>query len=243
MVNNPANPPIATLLNSVRGALKKAVDANYVGQAKADDAYEAYLFSLVVQAAVSEGAASPPQFQDAKLNPTADLVFRRGPGRIAATSTRLFTHAVLDFSNAPALEVHLGVLVNGKAPVVMGHEFDICVLPQEEAKRCRSRDSSGKSKNPASSKVFMMVECKYYPQAKPLEVAVAASFRGVTDDLTTKYCFFAVTAMEPAAEKFLGKFTDKIGHGVVPPTSANYAATQFRSQLQNAFHQYTRAYL
>jgi len=89
-----------TLLNSVRGALKMAVAANYVSEAKADDAYEAYILSLVVQAALAEGATNPPMFQDKWGKSTKSLVLRRGPGDIWGT-TRRFTHVVLQFAKSP----------------------------------------------------------------------------------------------------------------------------------------------
>lgn len=95
-----------------------------------NDPYEAFLFSLVLKAARSEGYDI--SFADGSGRMPTEFRLRRSPGRL---STGTFTHAILTLLNTTKvpLEVHAGVAMIGKSKVA--HEADILVLRASSATR------------------------------------------------------------------------------------------------------------
>src|SRR6185295_3159892 len=101
--------------------------------------------------------------------PAAQLLFRTGPGQIYSR-VQPYTHGVLLFRNRPALELHIGVRVEGQSGVL--HECDVLVLPRAEAQSCRALRVA-----PRSSKAQIAIEAKFY--ATPLGVDLGRSFMGL----------------------------------------------------------------
>lgn len=251
MVNNPLqvplDPMVQRLVGSVQNRLGIAVAQGYVSAASKDDAYELYILSLLVEAALQEGSA-PPRYLDRDGRPTTSPLFRRGPGELHVESP-LYTHVVLRFPDKPPLEVHLGVMVAGKTPAVISHEFDIAVIPADEADRCRRPDQPDRRraaqatrrrsrKHPQSSKVMLMVECKFYP-GRSAGLGLARAFRGLVADISTEDCFFVSTQISSEAETFIGKFSRQIGNGVLPPSNAALVS-RLKDKFRSVFEQYKR---
>ena len=129
------------LLAEIRSALGGAIAPNLTAKSQGADLYEAYIWSLVVQAAQSLGAAI--SFWDVHGNRVrADFVFRTSPGYIFSTA-RPYSHALISFENCPDLEAHVGIFVVGKSKVAP--ECDVAVLFSDEAYTCRQQNAHPRS--------------------------------------------------------------------------------------------------
>lgn len=157
------------LLRDLRTHLGAAV--SYTTASQANDIYEGFLFSLVIATARRSGAVI--RYEDVRGNKTRSLVFRTSPGRLYSTR-RNYTHAVVEFGTAPALEVHVGVKVEGSSGVE--HECDVVVVDSQEAALCRREKTF-----PRSAKCLLAIECKYYTAHLPL--GQARGFVGLSADL------------------------------------------------------------
>jgi len=157
------------LLRDLRTHLRASI--SYTTASATNDVYEGFLFSLVVATARRSGAVI--RYEDVSGNVTNSLIFRTSPGRLYSTRQN-YTHAVVEFGRAPALEIHVGVQVQGNSGVE--HECDVLVLYSDEAMLCRRIRTS-----PRAAKCLLAIECKYYTAHLPL--GQARGFAGLSADL------------------------------------------------------------
>jgi len=171
----------ASLLSEIRTMLGSAVIPDLTSASAVSDIFEAYILSILLQAAEKEGATI--SYEDVSGNVPTTFVFRTSPAHIYST-THPYTHAVIRFKReegvAP-LEAHIGVRVAGKSNVL--HECDIAVIDRLEAINCRRSSVS-----PRYTKLLLAVECKYY--SGNLGIDLARSFLGLNTDLPTKDSYF-----------------------------------------------------
>ncbi|MBD1856200.1 MULTISPECIES: hypothetical protein [Leptolyngbya] len=151
------------------------------------DLYEAYIFSLIIRAALNEGSV-PEQggalnFRDPDDNDTTTLLFRRSPGQIYA-ATQPYTHAVIEFAGKPPLEVHVGIKAMGRLKVA--RECDVAVLYREKAIACRAQN-----RIPKASDILLAIECKHIEE---LDLDIGSEFLGLTSDLRVKEAWFFVSS-------------------------------------------------
>jgi hypothetical protein len=180
------------LLNELRTHLRAAV--SYSTASKANDVYEGFLFSLVVATARKSGAAV--HYKDRVGNKTHSLLFRTSPGRLWSTKHN-YTYAVVEFGTAPALEVHVGVYVQGSSGVQ--HECDVLVLDADEAALCRSERTS-----PRAAKCLLAIECKYYAAYVPLNQA--RGFAGLSMDMGNRdHSLFVANVGSGSVTKYLNR--------------------------------------
>lgn len=165
--------PVNVLLQEIQNLLA-GPGISYTSTSQPWDVYEGYLFALAVATASSLGASV--HYEDVHGNTVNDLVFRTSPGRLYST-THPYTHAVVGFDRAPALEVHLGVQVQGNSGVL--HECDVLILPADEAALSRQIRMA-----PRGNKCLLAIECKYYV-ASQLDISHARNFEGLHSDLRT----------------------------------------------------------
>jgi hypothetical protein len=211
------------LLAQIRSALTP-LPPSLTNSSRGSDLFEAYIFTLILQAARSEGAtvsyetvfgAAPTQFY-----------FRTSPGHIYSTR-HPYTHAVIDFGRRPPLEAHLGILVSGRSQVL--HECDVAVLDRAEAQECRQNRTE-----PRSRTLTLSAEAKFYTTTLGLDLA--RSYIGLISDLTASFpCFIANTTSVSAmrllsARKERNWFDDVI---IGQPS-----ADLLRSFFARAFHYY-----
>src|SRR5690348_6633772 len=103
------------LLNQIKATLTASLPPNLTSSSHGADLYEAYVWSLVIDAARAEGAAVT--FSNVLSETTLSrFYFRTAPGNIASVK-RPYSHAILEFSNCPKLEAHVGIFVAGKSQV------------------------------------------------------------------------------------------------------------------------------
>lgn len=151
------------LISSIEQALGPALALSLTNASAGADLYEAYVFSLILDAAAIEGASIT--FKDVNGDDPATFIFRTSPGHIYSKA-QLYSHAVLEFSDVPPLEAHTGVYVSGKSGLI--HEADVLVLLAEEANTCRDNDVP-----PRSHQALLAVECKFYSAGLQLGLARA----------------------------------------------------------------------
>jgi hypothetical protein len=209
-----------TLLDAIQSALGAAVTPGLSTSSDPSDVFEAYILSIVLDAAVEVGA----QITYRNINgPTTQFVFRTSPGFIFSTA-QPYAFAVIDFPDCPLLEAHIGIRVAGKSEVL--HECDVAVLPQTEAQTCRQNNV-----HPRSSKLVLAVECKFYTVSLPL--GLARSFIGLGVDFGTVGCHFVVNTESEVIEKLLAHHRRNWEHQVLPETPVN--VDRLRNSFQKAF--------
>jgi hypothetical protein len=160
--------------------LKTAYETLLAGHApvasggQANDAYEVYVFTLVLEAARSEGATVEFRATSGTLNPSP-LTFRTSPGSIFSASND-YSFAALEFPDGLSYEAHIGIYVEGVAGVL--HECDVAVIDAAEGVFCRRNKVHPKRKCLALS-----AECKFY--TGKLGISIGREFIGSTTELGT----------------------------------------------------------
>lgn len=217
-----------TLLAEVQAALGSTISPSLSVASAASDIFEAYVFSLILQAARIEGA--DVRFRDVTGSVPTTFVFRTSPGYIFSTR-HPYTHAVITFPGKPILESHLGVRVSGRSEVL--HECDVAVLFQAEAETCRRNRVS-----PRSSKLLFGVECKFY--TTDIKLDLARAFIGLQTDLSSRDCFFVINTTSDSVEKLLARRRKSCGTSIVP--SSMVAVERLRSAFQTSFANFKAMY-
>ncbi|MFN6469779.1 MAG: hypothetical protein RMY36_008885 [Nostoc sp. SerVER01] len=207
--------------------LKSTLNYSYKNQAKANDLFEAFILTIILDAAIRESVQRPIYFEDTSGKKTSNILFRRSPGYINNTNNK-YTHAVLVFPTKGGnleLEVHLGIYAVGSSKVPQ--ECDIAVLLRTEGNRCRKvqfRNSIVRSKN-----IVIGVECKCYESSK-VALGSGRSFLGLVKDFSNngKY-FFVFNNEKPSVEKMLSHYDQKWEHNLSP------TSTKEIDRLRNLF--------
>ena len=179
------------LLDEIIKTLGKTINPSLCTKSASSDIYEAYLLSLVIEAAKREGAGVV--YRDPDDNGTNKFVFRTSPGYLWS-KTHPYTFALIQFPNTEALEAHVGVRLAGKSKVL--HEFDVCVIQRSEGEYSRSNQF-----HPRSSKMLIGIECKFYSSG--LSLGLGRQFIGLGADVTAKTTYFATNQSSVSVEKLL----------------------------------------
>jgi hypothetical protein len=212
------------LLNEIGAILGPSVTPNLTSASNASDVFEAYVLSLVVEAAQTEGAIIT--YRDVLGNASNVFVFRTSPGYIFS-SNRPYTHAELTFPGRPPLEAHVGVRVAGKSQVL--HEADVAVIEHAEAETCRLRGVP-----PRSSKLVLAIECKFY--STPLHLHLAREFIGLTADLSAGSSIFVTNSGSSSLERLLTARNRDWEHNLSPTMSNE--VSRLRHRIQDAFKRF-----
>ncbi|MGG6270891.1 hypothetical protein ACQ4M3_41465 [Leptolyngbya sp. AN03gr2] len=216
-----------SLLKSLRQRLGQQVTPSFGTTVQGGDLYEAYIFSLVIKAALNEGAVPAEggaiSFRDPQDNITPDLLFRKSPGQIYA-KTQAYTHAVIEFAGKPQLEVHVGIKAIGRLKVA--RECDIAVLYRDKAIACRTQ-----KRIPKASEIVLAIECKH---VEALDLDVGSEFLGLASDLRVKEeWFFVSSSASDGVAKMLANDRKQWHHNVKPGELNNVNRLMY--SLQNVF--------
>jgi hypothetical protein len=218
------------LLAEIRNTLGSAAIPALTNASAVSDVYEAYLFSLVLQAARIENAVVTLRSINGTVpNP---FVFRTSPGYLNSRR-RNYGYAVIQFPGCPTLEAHSGVRVSGHSAVL--HECDISVLRKTEADICRSRTELVA---PRSHKVVIAIEAKYY--TTDLALNLGRAFLGLVRDTSSQNAFFVINRDAPSTEQLLAHKKEKWEHKVIP--SEPVAVVRLTNALQKAFNNFRARY-
>ncbi|MEU3190522.1 hypothetical protein ABZ686_07715 [Streptomyces sp. NPDC006992] len=209
------------LVNEVKSLLA-AGTVSYDSASNPSDVYEGFIFSLIAATASRHGATVT--YEDVHGAKASSLVFRTGPGHLYSDS-RPFTHAVIEFDGAPALEVHLGVYVTGSSGVL--HECDVLVLPAEEAALSRTQGIA-----PRGSQCVLIVECKYY--VSNLGIGLARNFEGLRADIRTQNELFVSNTRSSSIVRYLDARKRGYEPDVVPNSpQAGYLQGEIRKTFKS----------
>ena len=181
------------LLQSIRKTLGSAVAPNLTSKSKGFDLYEAYIFTLGIEACRKLQLPVAYKNQDGSLAST--FRFRTGPGSLARGG---YSHAEIRLGpKRPLLEAHVGVKVMGLSKVE--HELDFSILLKEEADFCRRNDVL-----PRHNKVVLAAECKFYMR-RGVGIAMGRGFLGLSDDLGHRDTFFVMNRPAVRVERFVDR--------------------------------------
>jgi hypothetical protein len=158
-VTGPVTPSTSDLLIEIAAKLPNAATLSLTSPTQANDAYEQYLFTLVVRAAFDISANIRYETVHS-WRPATRLVMRTSPGHIYSR-LQAYTHAVLEWPNRDPLEAHVGIRLLGKSGVL--HECDVAVIKRTEAVTCRSDNRDPKP----SALIFAIVPDLPRGEARP----------------------------------------------------------------------------
>jgi len=216
-------PNNSTLITEIRNVVGALSTLNINNSSAANDVYEVYLFTLIISAAVNEGATI--QYLDRNGIPTTSLIFRSSPGYINS-SIKNYSYAKISFNGCPELEAHISVRVSGQSTVL--HESDISVLLTSEADLCRlSPDRVA----PRSSKLVVSIEAKYY--TTNLGLHLGRSFLGLTTDFSAQEIIFITNSSSDSITKLLSRKKKSWEHQI-SPNNAN-DVSRLLGTFQKAF--------
>ncbi|HDY7465647.1 TPA: hypothetical protein RQJ52_004105 [Vibrio vulnificus] len=210
------------LENAYNQHLKNRVPVTSSGAA--NDAFEVYALSLVLEAARQEGASISFQTVNGTKSPKT-LFFRSSPGRIYSKAND-YAHAVIDFGNDLIFEGHVGVYVEGLAGVV--HECDALVVDASEGEFCRRN-----MVHPKKSHTVLTAECKFY--SGNLGISLGREFLGTTLDLGKEDRFFLSNRDGKSLDRVLAHHKRQRFLGLTPlnPDSEAQTISQFRTAFRN----------
>jgi hypothetical protein len=214
------------LLSEIRQVLGQSIVPSLNTTSATDDLYEAYLFTLVLGAAIAEGASV--RLRSIGRAGTNPFVFRTSPGYIGSRSQN-YGYAEIEFPGCPSLEAHVGVRVSGHSNVL--HECDVSVLLKDEAEVCRRGPDLVA---PRSSKLVIAIEAKFY--ARDIPLMLGRAFLGLTRDLSADKSFFVVNTGGRSVEKLLSHKRQLWEHRITPADPL--AVTRLRNAFQVAFKDY-----
>lgn len=212
------------IFNELQSNLGLVVTSPTFSRSAPDDLYEAYVWNLILQAASDE--SGNVELRDRNLNSTTQLIFRRSPGKISAVTNPPYTHARIEFEDAPPLEVHVGVRVQGRSGVL--HECDVLVLTEQEAQACRDQD-----RHPRNQHIVLATECKYYVASNPTP-GLGRSFLGLTQEIRARDCHFVINTGAEAIRKLLSHYDRRSSKNVESGSPDNqFARAKFRTVFEN----------
>jgi hypothetical protein len=189
----------------LQAALAGVPSANLTRASTGEDLYEAYVWSLVLEAASNEGATI--RLRDRYGRAPTQFWFRTSPSNIFSTAHN-YCHAEIEFPRRPSLEAHIGIFVAGRSKVP--HECDVAVLYKSEAEICRSS-----SVHPRSGKVILTAECKYYINST-IGINLGRSFLGLLNDIYTGDRYFVATSKSASVSMLFSKHNKEYELGLSP---------------------------
>src|SRR5260221_9858174 len=222
---------IDDLLLEIRNQLSQAAQLNLNRRSAACDVFEAYVFSIVLDAAIREGARQLFQLEDTRGSVSNQAVFRTGPGRIFSPpppqAPSPYTHAVIQFPDKPAVEVHQGIYVSGKPGLL--HECDAAIVLRSEGQTCRMNRV-----HPRCANVIFASHGKFYGAG--LGVGLARGFLGLTTDIWRQGRFFVSNSSSESSQRVLTHHDRKWAEGLVP-RNANIT-NRFRALVERVFEEF-----
>jgi hypothetical protein len=215
------SPSLASLLAQIQSAIGPSLTPSLTTASAGSDVFEAYVLSIIIDAAEIEGAAV--SFRNIDGSTPTLFTFRTSPGHIWWDS-QPYTYAQIQFPGVPLLEAHLGVYVTGKSGLI--HEADALVLLSEEATLSRLNQVP-----PRSKRALLAAECKFY--AANLRLGLARAFVGLCSDLSSRECFFVTNSSSISVEKLLTHQRKKWQSLVEPSRAVD--VLRFQNSIQDAF--------
>ena len=193
------------------------------------DLFESFVFTIVVEAALLEGGMFAG-LRNTTGASAASTLFRTSPGTIFTRANhgvhQHYTHVIIDFPDAPSVEIHQGIYVTGRSR--SSHECDVVVVEHDEAETCRQNNA-----HPRSSKIVLAAECKFY--GRNLGIAATRGFMGLTSDIWVQDRFL-VSNTTLVVKGLLRHHKRKWSENLTPMNA--HGINQFRSLVGKVFEEY-----
>lgn len=191
---------------------------------QANDAYEVYVFTLVLEASIQEGATVGFRASSGSRNPSP-LTFRTSPGSIFSSAND-YSFATIDFPDGLSFEAHIGIYVEGAAGVL--HECDVAVLDAAEGEFCRRNRV-----HPKKRCLALSAECKFY--TGKLGIAIGREFIGATTELGTSGRFLLSNSDGKSVDRVLAHHNRDRYFNLSPSNNDAESQTvaRFRSVFRN----------
>lgn len=185
--------------------------------------YNLYVFTLVLEAAESEGAEIT--YWDRKGQIELPPQFRTGPHGIHEDN---YIYAQAYFSSRRYLEVHINTRITGKSKIE--YECAIAVLRRKSARAGRVRE-----KSPSRRNLLFAIECEFHPES--IQLNTAQALLGLIDDLTTspkgRNLYVVNSSIVDAVMQFLDRHDVKYHHRLIPGN-----ASRLVEDIKEIFRQY-----
>lgn len=222
------------LMKAIEGSLGMAVDLGYATKAEQHDLFEAYVLTLLLEAA--KGVGWSLSLRDGSGRTVTAPIFRRGPGRLPSLG---FTFALMTKPGKRDLEAHLGVKVAGRTAVGVSaatmsgsllHEFDLLVLPASDAAACRAARA-----DPHHVVVVAHGEMKYFGGNLSLSIGRAAVDMASECVLAGK-SVLVTNRMGLTVQDLVEHHNVAFRYRVTPksPTAEKHVRTWFQATLRSA---------
>lgn len=156
------------LLADIRKNLAGAVGTGTLTTVKRDLLYEASIWTLAWDAALTVGATC--ELRD-RTGPARRVVLRSGPSEIWSPSAN-YTHIAITGARA-TVHAHQGIYLGGTSGAY--HQADLAILPEGEAASVPAR-----RRRPRANKLVFAVEAKCYGSG--VGINTARSFLGLRAD-------------------------------------------------------------
>ncbi len=217
------------LWDEIVNSLGAVSNSNLSSVSAGDDLYEAYIWSLVLDAAEREGASI--SLRDNTCTTTTDFWFRTSPSGIASDA-HPYCHAQIEFQHCPPLEAHIGIFVSGRSKVK--HECDVAVLFKSEADASRANNA-----HPRFSKALLTVECKFYINSN-VGIGFGRSFLGLIHDIQNGQRYFVSTRATQSVSRLFAKHNKEYEIGLSPMEPD--LEMRLRGSFEKAFRDFKSQY-
>lgn len=213
------------MLSGISAALPGAVSVNFTLTTDPWDIFEAYTFAQVLEAAKADGYQI--RYERLRPGPPPQFAFRRGPGSIWSPR---FSYAVLEHGTTEALELHVGVRIEGQSGVA--HEADVSVLKAGEADIARTERFAPRAKG-----CVFGFECKYY--LTRLDLSILREYLGLTTDLRSHHVqhWIISNVSHPELPRMLKHHNRLWADDVIPGSAGE---RNLRQQIEPSLHRYRR---
>lgn len=169
-----------TTLNELRTAIDSLLNLPAVGSLlclnsnTCERAYEAYLFSLCIEAVRRAGGSVTLMGINSGSNPPT-IILRGAPGTMASRDQD-FCYARCHLG-AMEFEIHVDVEYEGQSGAT--HEIDVSICDKQHCDSARATRRLPRTRK----NLIMLFECKFY--SEPPGVALARTFVGLRSDCTS----------------------------------------------------------
>lgn len=190
-------------------------------------AFEAYVFSLVVQAVQQAGGTVEIHGANSGLNPNP-MVFRGAPGYMGSTSQDFcFARCTL---NSLEFEIHVDVIYVGGSGAT--HEVDVSIYDKSAADTVRQSPGM----QPGTRALRAAFECKCYDSN--LGTALGRAFVGLVSDCgQLKARDFVTNGQSQGLARYFSKSSGPRSYFEVSPIIANNA-NRFVHNVEQALRQW-----